>query len=364
MTKINRGYFVEANTPDIEYTIFNHYIIEVIPEINKFYDALVDITLPKGIEEVINGENCVNEHNYFKENNEELINISNICFSAQDVLLIVQFIKPKLNLFKDDTLFCKSVEKVSNQEQFLNKLIKKEPNKKYFFLIFNTEYNPERLQLLKPVNFKYTFTEDMETNEFILKRIKFCIKLILKALNLINYKVYSHFSKATSTEKFFVALQNIIDFEDFSEVEVDDKLPLNWYALYMTSNLYYLAEEYKINDFDKLYKELLTEEQDELKLLNSKSNLIITKFGLNMRCCEKLLEKVHKDLMKVKQIDKYMKVDKFIRNAVINVCVKLTSKDEVEQKHKEGGFFENIMFWKQRKTMHVERQRSNSIIEK
>jgi hypothetical protein len=256
------------------------------------------------------------------------------------------------------------VEKIYNQESYLSKIVKKDPLKKYFFFIYNIDYNPARIELLYPKIFKFTFTEGLENNEFILKRIKFCIKLILKNLNLINHKVYSSLSQASTTEKFFIALDQIIQLEDFSGTEVNDKIPINWYSLFMTSNISFLPEEYKKNDYMKLYLELLKEEEDELSILHDKSNLIITKYGLNQRCAEKLLEKIKKDLIKVKQVERYVKMDKFIKNAVINVCVRHNGKEESNNSNngsRSSGFFENIMFWNKRKTINNESNRISNL---
>ena len=52
LTKINRGIFFESNL-ETESTIFNHYIIEVIPIINQFYERLIDIQLPKTLDKLL-----------------------------------------------------------------------------------------------------------------------------------------------------------------------------------------------------------------------------------------------------------------------------------------------------------------------
>ena len=38
---------------DTEKTIFNYYLIEIIPILNKFYEKLIDIELPKTLTEII-----------------------------------------------------------------------------------------------------------------------------------------------------------------------------------------------------------------------------------------------------------------------------------------------------------------------
>ena len=353
LTKINRGIFFEGNI-DAAYTIFNHYLIEVIPAINKFYEQLIDVPLPRVLDELIKTKNPEDlktaKYNYFKENPEELVNVQCICFSVQDILVMVKYLKPKLNQFKSipgSNLFVKSVEKIIGQEAHLNHVVKNTAAMRNFFLVFKIESNPDKEQILAPKIFRFTFTNEIENSEIILKRIKFCVKLILRGLNLINHKVYSNLSQANSTKNFFSALNTILQMEEFNETEFSDKLPLNWYSIYMISNLQFMSEEYKTKDFDKFYDTLLSEEKQEIGFLNNKSNLVITKYGMNMRCVENMIEKVKRDLLKVKQIEKLMKMEKFIKNSNISVCIRLAGKEEEtnSSKKQEGSFLDNIFFW-------------------
>lgn len=378
LTRINRGIFFDGNS-ETYFTIFNHYIIEIMPAMNIFYDKIVDVPLPKLLEELISGKSKsdnsnkeienqsqdqnksslsnFSKYNYFQENVEELVNIQCICFSIQDILLIVKYLKPKLNLFKNNpqfqfsnsNLLIKSIEKISNQENYLNQVIKLNP-KRNFFLIFNIENNPNKMDLLYPKIFRFTFTNEIESNEIILKRIKFCIKLILRGINMINHRVYSHLTSATTTQNFFIALNQILQLEEYTETEFNDRIPLNWYSLYMTTNLQYLSEEYKKNDYEKLFCELFKEGKDDIYFLNNKSNLVIAKYGLNTRCVEKIIEKIKRDLIKVKQIEKFMKMEKYIRKTEINVCVRTGIKEEENPNNSSYGFF-NFFVWNKRKTL-------------
>lgn len=259
--------------------------------------------------------------------------------------------------------FVKTIEKISNQENYMNQLIKASNanNTRYFFLIFNVENNPEKMSLLYPKTFRFTFTNEIESKEMILRRIKTCIKLILKGLNLINHRVYSHLNRAFTTQNFFIALNQIMQIEETTETEFNDKIPLNWYSLYMTTNLAYLSEEYKKNDYEGLYQELLREEGEEISFLNSKSILIIAKYGMNTRCAEKLIENIKRDLIKVKQIEKFMRMETFIRKAEIKVCVKHNIDEDsscnLSMNRQSGGFLENFFFWGKRKTVSIDETR-------
>ena len=52
LSSSNRGILYQANS-DTEKTIFNYYLIELIPILNKFYEQLIDIKLPSFIDEYL-----------------------------------------------------------------------------------------------------------------------------------------------------------------------------------------------------------------------------------------------------------------------------------------------------------------------
>ena len=61
---------------DVEKTMFNYYLLEIIPILNKFYDQLVDMTLPSQLNEFIeqssNSSNIKEETSFlFTEDNSE-----------------------------------------------------------------------------------------------------------------------------------------------------------------------------------------------------------------------------------------------------------------------------------------------------
>ena len=98
----------------------------------------------------------------------------------------------------------------------------------------------------------------------------------------------------------------------------------------MNSNLVLLNEEYKKYDYKKLYDEILQDETKEIDFLNYRSQLIITKYGLNIRTIEKIIEKYKRDICKIKQIEKFIKIYHFIKSSKIEVCVKVNQKEELD----------------------------------
>ena len=180
-----------------------------MPSILLFYNKLIDINLPRPIDEIFQKKVFnYNSYNYFKENPDELVNMQTMCFSSNDILFLYKLIKQNLEYFVEDNLIRKIIEKLSNQEGFLNQLVKKE--NRQFFLIFSLEYNPEKKKILKPEITRFTFNNDITNTEFRLKRIKFCIKLVLRGINLLDSNIISQYSYNLNTEKFFLILNKVI----------------------------------------------------------------------------------------------------------------------------------------------------------
>ena len=53
---------------DLEKTIFNYYLIEIIPILNKFYEKLKDIELPKALTEIISKSDSIDFDEYIENN--------------------------------------------------------------------------------------------------------------------------------------------------------------------------------------------------------------------------------------------------------------------------------------------------------
>ena len=276
-------------TTDTEKTIFNYYLIEIIPYLNKFYEKVIDIQLPKALEELVskaklkieqnidnkifnfkrkNGKETSNQVNneeekkkdkiksqkenlydYFKENSDEIIHLESICFSLSDVLFILSLIEKKNDIFQElpnFNFFNKTCEKIKEDEKNINSSIKNNPDMKLFHIIFRDDKNYELEKLLRNTgnNLSTIITENKESN-LICKKIKFCIKTVLKGLNLLNNKDFSHLNKAVSTDKFFSAIKHTLN--ELSEYsEENDQIPLKWYGQYIYNYKNGLAEEYII----------------------------------------------------------------------------------------------------------------------
>ena len=243
---------------DPEKTIFNHYILELIPILNIFYEKLIDIELPHALNYLVNKTqinpetsfdnishkenpilNNINKgnknlekisvYNYFHEHNDELLHLQCICFSLEDILYILTLIGRNIQAFsglQDFTPFEKTYKYILDQEYKLDRENSQDKDKTKFFLIFKTEKNAVFEKLINQnKTIISSFTSENQDTDLICKRFKFCIKTVLKGLNLLNNKDYSYLNMAFSTSKFFSALKYTLD--DFGELsEANNKIPL------------------------------------------------------------------------------------------------------------------------------------------
>ena len=365
LSKANNGSLFNTYL-DPEKTIFNQYLIEIIPILNKFYEKIIDVQLPKIIDELIEKTNKkmkenqkknlfnfrskkkVNQNlsgnniktpdnsimppplfNYFGENSDEILHLQSICFSINDILFLTDLIGRNIEKFSDlpkYNFFCKTYKRIVNEKNLLES-IKNEGNssdksrKKPFFVIFKEEKNTQLENLMnKKKKDTSTFESVKQDSELICKRIKFCIKTILKGLNLLNNKDFAYLNFANSTDKFFSALKYTLD-ELGEYSELSNNIPIKWYAQYIYSYKKDLSKNYQENDFSKLYEEIYTEESNILKELKSLSNIVITRDGMNLRCAEKIIEKAKYELKVIEEVKKYIIIEKFIDEEKIEVCL-------------------------------------------
>lgn len=341
--KIYKANLFNSNT-DANYTFFNCYLLEIFPTINKLFTSLITVKLSDKIDKLIEigSENFLklkesNELYYFESYPEQIYNFQCICFSLNNVFTICKTVDENKNAYFADS---KTKEKVNfftlcnTLSEELKNLQKKlihlsiNPNKYYLFL--NEFRNPNYQEELCLKNSKFTFNENENlAEENILSKVKFCIRKILKCINLINPRVYSSLADADTTEKFFLCLDKIIDLEDNSESI--NTIPLNWYSMYMTSYFKLLSQDYIKNNFSLLHDEMFSEAKRDIEKLKNISNTFNSKLGMNLRCSEKIVEYCRRDYLKLQNIENFIRIEKFIETAKIKVCIKRTTKEELQE---------------------------------
>ena len=356
LSKINKGMFFDSSI-ESDYTLFNHYIIEVIPIINEFYNRLIDIQFPKSlnklIEEhmkvsiysIINDTHMIKNnsiditkslyndieiptYNYFSQNPDELVNIHCVCFSIEDVLFLNKVLKNNKDYFKSFVkfnFFSKTIDKISNEEEKLNNYLKNDLMVRKFFLIYKIHEQENKLFIEENVN--YLKEKNINDSNFILKRILFCIKRVLLGLNYLNNKDYPYLNAAKSSKKFFLALKHTLDDFDESIEGNENGIPLKWYSQYISNNKKMLDKSYKKNDFEQLYNDLYNQENLILTNLKGLSSIINTRYGLYKRCAEKKIETSEINLKKMNIIEKFFQIEQFINKTKFEIYFEINENN-------------------------------------
>ena len=363
LSKANSGSLFDTYS-DPEKTLFNQFIIEIIPILNKFFEKIIDVRLPKVLEDLINNTNKKMEKilnqkifnfrhkkktnekptpieapkgpdntimppplfQYFEENSDEILHIQSICFNINDIKFMIELIGRNIQIFNDlpkYKFFTKTYNRIKNEEQIFTNIINDENNSntKKFFVVFKDEINAQLEKLIKQKKKdRSTFENNNQDSDIICKRIKFCIKTILKGLNLLNNKDFAYLNFAQSSDKFFSTLKYTIEeLGEYSELSYN--IPLKWYSQYIFNYKRELGSEYQKDDFLKLYEEIYTEEANILNELKSVSSTIITRNGMNLRCAEKIIEKAEYELRFIEEAKKYVQAEKFINTKKVEVCI-------------------------------------------
>ena len=362
---------------DVEKIPLNNYLLELIPILNKFYDKLVDLRLPRQLNEYISHafENIENNtfrfgvkniiqknkkkppitYDYFSENPDEILRLQTICFNVTDAITLKDIIYENEIQFKDLPKFSsikKAIEEIDHNEPNIDQAKKKYEKKdgKSFFLIYKFDKVPDTYEFLS--------RKKSRKEKPLIWRIKDCIKTILKGLNLLDIKDYSYLSMATNNEKFFQAINHTL--KDLAE---DDEIPLSWYSKFIMNNKSKLEDQsYFEDDLKKLYDEILKEESQTLNDRKALSSVINAREGMNIQFAKKAVEKMKYDKKCLEQTKQFQKIETFIAKDQTQVCIKVNEKidkkagDKKEDKSKEVlGNLKNLVIKKEKEsTQYVE----------
>ena len=316
-----------------DFTPFNRFFLEKIPDIFDIYKSLIDVNLPKFIDALINKTIGEEEYifDFFNENPNEISFYQNILFNIQEFnALYMNLVKYKNKIFPDakektpdDAATPKNeneskyselkkrsqsnkkkiklaIEKIKSPDNFnlLTKLVnqveydikKTEKKSEGFFskkkvieekkeivryfhisqLLFNEKSN--QIFSLEQKKFYYHIKEikekDRKTKELITKNNIIKCKNFLSSI-LYNYRILekNDFNKGTTNNTTNI-LNELTHFMKSSNYLIDGTIPSEWYIKSLIEYLKKIPDEYKENDYEKLYKELTDELNESIKTCN------------------------------------------------------------------------------------------------
>ena len=285
------------NYNNIEKTVFNNYLLEIIPILDKFYNLIMDVKLPDIIEKLINFKikniqtNKTEKKSFRKKKVENINNIINykndlfisdiikkkktkrkfnltskfkyICFSVRNLLYILSLIDKNKNKFENlpnKDIFNTIFQSLINKKQDIEILNSNNDKKEKFYLIYEKPKNNfiKLFRNTKRQNTNFFLKTKNNLNEKNLKHIKYCLKNILQEINIFD-------------------ISYINNSDDNIDKKKNEIIPLNWYRKYLKDNIKLLDEKYLKNNKEELFNELYEDELYNINLLNEYWDLLIMK---------------------------------------------------------------------------------------
>ena len=272
------------NEMEGDYTPFNWFFIDKMENILYFYEKSINVNIPKFIEEFCN--DILNKHysyDYFNENKEQIcVNIS-ICFNYQNLYNLVKGLTKLDDIFwNDDKVknWKKHFTRLKNamkeikavDENLINKIKKsmkiadnKNNDKKQQievenYYLYNTQEYEKKYNYLFLINNKIAnFYIDINKAQNLDEDRRNIIKTKNYLCNSLgNYRLINkldfNLGTTSSTLKMLNEIKNYMTLPTFTLN--NNTVPSIWYINSLLDYLNKIPEEYKENDFRKLFIEL------------------------------------------------------------------------------------------------------------
>ena len=320
---------------NIEKTVFNNYITEIIPILDNFYNSCINIELPEIFNELINskikeinkdktikkklrrrkGENIdkINNENIFLSEILKNKNTKNklskiifsqkfkfISFSLKNLLFILSLIsenKTKFSKLPKNAIFNNLFDTLYNKKKEIENLLSN--NNEKLYLIYEKPKNNliKLFRNIKKNNRNIFLLNSNTSKKSNLNHIKFSLKTLLEELNFV---------KASNSNKIFfklllyLSIKNNDDDNNYSISYSNNNVPLYWFAIYLDKNINNLEEKYIKNDYIELFNELHQDELYNQKMLNQYLDKIIIKNEEKIKLSKKNINKLKFQLKKIR----------------------------------------------------------------
>ena len=337
--KLFSGKLFFNNINEGDYTPFNWFFMDKMENILFIFKNSKNVNLPNFIENYINNKLPNNYYyDYFNENKEQLYASISFCFNVKNLYHLIKGIKTDDIIFQNENSevfkLKKAIQRLSPEEYITkingirneNEIVRRESFRRN---IRNKEENREdKLEQFflfneKTIdkNFEHLFNiTNTFSNYYIdIKKSEKDQKLDEKEKNIINVKNYlcnslgnyrllnksdfnidatSNTIKMLNEIKIYMSLPNFI--------LSNNTIPSIWYINSLLDYLNKLPEDYKDNDFKKLFQELTKNLEDSIDKLDFEKLIL---FSNKL----KFLDKIY---------NYYEEIPKLKRNIIINEQIK------------------------------------------
>ena len=300
---------------NINFVVFNKYIIDNYNRINTIIERMIDVKLPEKLKKLSdefykdedfvldNSKRSEEEINYeyFKENPNDFMQHKSICFTINELNMFYDVVEAHKELFIEPG---KPLEKTFETLSNFISMIKDKPN--HYFVIISDNYNEDAQKLLFHKE-KTLPLGKAQTQEEIIQNLHYCISYLIGNLEILphwdwvieNYKTMDTFQYINQYLNSYEGIYNFCP----------GSVPLNWYSLYIINNLNYIKAEDAINDYQPLYDNIETQIRKQLKKLSRLNEFLTvnmtTKFLLidhKIKIFEEELENVKNTFINIKTL--------------------------------------------------------------
>ena len=386
--KILSGQLFNKNE-DPYMTLFNQFIIEIIPTIFELVENIEkNIKLPRFIQKLINTINNEKRninYNFFEENQNENIQYQSVCFSWQNLYILLQIIIKNKDMFINDD----NIE----QKLIIEKLLE---YKDKFINLFGYGIKNQKCEffILTKINYKNIFEKKLKSiindnfnliipklNDDLITAYKKCLTEVLGYVNIVHKENFNPFTFRKDKEiydkdiikiisknnrkckyekiinnknylindknKININLENMpLSFGDKEDADFKNSIfpqildNINYEISYNLDNeisqkiifccnylkLYMrnIPNKYIINNFDLLLKELIKETENNIEYLK---NNALFEFYLKIKEAEKLNVMISNYNSQIRNIEKLKCIEYLYNKLTLPVKFNIT-KDQ------------------------------------
>lgn len=360
-----------------DYTVFNKFFIKIMPKVFEFFDKLIDVKLPPTIEKCI--DNCTAPENiiydYFEENPTEKITHVSVCFSIHDLKNIFQIIQDNEDVFLNTTPKCdddehkqRFLQQTQNTFQRTYKKLKTSPvymaildellandqsvGKMIYILQSELKFNKHfeefmkinlrhqsfalplpnenketkvsRATIIAPPPMLTTANTELQTKTNIIRVKNFLSKILFNFKELTEEILISQ--SVHTTEEIINSIKIFLQTDYYLLL---NSIPLDWYGDSLMNFLHELPDDYKANDYEKLYDELTYEVEESIKLYNLS---VLSDIKTKLKYTERAQSLISGNIVQFNKIEVNNKIQKFIDALKLDVhlCIKKQKKEQEE----------------------------------
>ena len=355
--------FKDDESNESNLTPFNWLFLEKFEKLVIFIEKLIDVDLPEFIESVINDElNEKYKYNYLEENKNEVIFHNSICFSIDDIYILVKNIQEnKQILFKENINNELKIilEKILSQENLKKlRVLKKTKKKKdwdviddeeneikqnkkhkenqnhndnknkgkiidYYFLLTFFKFNKQYKDLfeIKRKKIYYNLEETKldkpteEQNKDIINKVKNYLISILYNYKDLNKDDFNE----NSRNNIIDILNEIKKNMKALNILIDGTIPSEWYIKVILEFLPKFPNELINNDYEELFKQIQNDINTSIKNLNFEN---ISSLLEKLKLLEKKINHYENEYNILKDLDLELKIKKMIKEILIPVEIK------------------------------------------